>query len=289
MKTPRFEALAQKFKGRATFFFVYSGEAHPLAASSEQLNKFADALAAMDADGDHAVSRAEYHGPRYMFDAFDLDGDGVVRSHELLAARRIDQFRQFAAPTSYAERARAAARFRREVPGAIPLLVDEMDDRTAKSFGQLPNSAFVLARGGRVAAKMAWADAHAVEAVLAGLVGAPPPLPLPPPSGPLIARAQDAARRAGRPLLLHFTAPGCPACSAMAATLATRPATEALSAVHHLTVSVDDDAAWALFESLGLSATPGFVLFASDGHVRARTQGATDAAAFAAFLRSTSP
>jgi thiol-disulfide isomerase/thioredoxin len=285
MKTPRFEALAKKWQGRASFLFVYSGEAHPKAASSEPLNQFADRLAAMDTDGDHAVSLAEYRGPRFMFDAFDLDGDGVVRSHELLAARRIDQFRGFAAPTSFTERAEAAARFRREVPGEIPLLVDELDDRTAKAFGGLPNSAFVFARGGRLATKMAWADAHAVDVALSELLGAPPSPPPPAPTGPLLGEALGAARRAGRPLLLHFTAPGCPACRTMAGALASPAVSQSLAAVHHVTLSVDEDAAWALFESLGLSATPGFVLFGADGKVRARAQGLQDPAAFQRFLR----
>src|SRR5688500_12671465 len=95
MKTPRFEELASRWKGKAEVYFVFSEEAHPHAKASGKLNMFATQLATLDADGDEAVSVAEFgvmKAPRFMFDACDLDRDGVVRSHELLAARRIDQF-----------------------------------------------------------------------------------------------------------------------------------------------------------------------------------------------------
>ena len=39
-----------------------------------------------------------------MFDAFDLDHDGEVRSYEFLAARRLDQFKDIDAPTTSEQR-----------------------------------------------------------------------------------------------------------------------------------------------------------------------------------------
>src|SRR5262245_6343940 len=94
MKTPRFEELAKRWAGKAQVYFVFSEEAHPRAAANERLNGFAMQLARRDKDGDGAVTVIEYgdFGPRFMFDAFDVDRDGVVRSHELLSARRIGQF-----------------------------------------------------------------------------------------------------------------------------------------------------------------------------------------------------
>jgi thiol-disulfide isomerase/thioredoxin len=238
----------------------------------------------MDRDGDRVVSLAEYQGPRYMFDAFDLDGDGKVYAHELLAARRIDQFRSFAKPARLEERMEAARRFRREVPGEIPVLVDTMDDATAAAWGGLPNSAFVLARGGKVDTKLPWADAHAVDAALARLAGSAPPAAPPPLDSTLLRTSLAAAKKAGRPLLLHFVAPGCAACRAFDVTLATAPVQAALAKVHRVTLSVDDDPAWSLFESLGLGATPAFVSFTADGKPAARSQGAREPAAFLDFL-----
>src|SRR5690242_20607173 len=94
MKTPRFEELARRWAGKAEVYFVFSEEAHPRAAANERLNGFARQLSRCDADGDGVVTLAEFGtlGPRFMFDAFDVDRDGEVRSHELLAARRIGQF-----------------------------------------------------------------------------------------------------------------------------------------------------------------------------------------------------
>src|SRR5262245_30531760 len=150
MKTPRFEELARRWAGRAEVYFVFSEEAHPRAASNERLNGFAAQLAHRDADGDGAVTLAEYgtFGPRFMFDAFDIDRDGVVRSHELLAARRIAQFADVDEAKTVDERVALARRFRAEVPGAIRVLVDGIDNRVAKAYGELPNSAYVIDRDG---------------------------------------------------------------------------------------------------------------------------------------------
>lgn len=287
MKAPRFEALAQQFAGKADVYFVFSDEAHPKAASSARLNAFADELWSMDANHDGRVERSEYRGPGYMFDAFDLDHDGVVQAHELLAARRIDDFKDFAAPASYAERVAVVQRFRREVPGAIRILVDEIDGRTARAFGALPNMAFVLDGAGVVREKQAWADAGGVEQALARLVGgAAPAMATRTIDWRPVDDARARAQRAHRPLLIEFTAPGCPACRAMAdGTLADATVRAALGGVERATLGVESDASWALFEALGLHATPGFVLLDGDGRVRARLEGAQPRDAFLAFLR----
>lgn len=274
MKAPRFEALAQRYRGKADVYFVFSDEAHPRAASSQRLNAFADALSKMDANGDGLVQRSEYHGPAYMFDAFDLDHDGVVQPHELLAARRIDDFKEFDAPTSYAERVQVIERFRREVPGTIRVLVDTLDGRTSRAFGALPNMAFVLDGSGVVVDKQAWADAHGVDVALARLTGGVvPAAPTPAIDWTPVAAARARARQARRPLLVEFTAPGCPACRAMEATLADGDVRAALAGVERAAVGVERDASWALFESLGLHATPGFVLVDADGRVVATREG----------------
>jgi thiol-disulfide isomerase/thioredoxin len=292
MKTPRFEELARRWKGKAEVYIVYSKEAHPRAKSSAQLNAFADQLQALDADRDTTVTLAEYGAtaPRFMFDAFDLDHDGVVRSHELLASRRIDQFSDVEAPATMAERIALARRFRAEVPGDIPVLVDSMDGATATAYGGLPNSAYVIASDGRVAAKLAWAAVGDVERELARLTGAePPPAPAPPDLSS-IAASLDAARKAGRPLLLQFTSPGCPACRDMeATTLADAAVTQALGKYEIVRLGVERDDAWRLFEALDLSATPAFVKLGADGAPGDRRQGSQDRDAFLAFLGASGP
>jgi hypothetical protein len=287
MKAPRFEALAKSYEGKADVYFVFSDEAHPRAASSARLNAFADQVAKMDRDGDGRVTLAEYEGPRFMFDAFDLDHDGVVLAHELLAARRIDDFKDFDAPRTYAERVQVVARFRREVPGRIRVLVDELDGRTARAFGGLPNMAFVVDGAGVVRLKQAWADAHGVDATLAALTGRMGTLAT---LGPAkldwapVARERAQALKTKRPLLIELTSPGCGACKQMESTLADAQVKAALGRFERARVGVENDAGWALFEALGLHATPGFVIVNGDGSLRARLEGAQPPATFLRFL-----
>ena len=288
MKAPRFEEIAQRYRGKADVYYVFSDEAHPRAASSAQLNAFADALWKMDADGDGRVEKREFHGPPYMFDAFDLDHDGVVQAYELLAARRIDDFKAFAAPTSYAQRVHVVDRFREEVRGSIRVLVDEMDGRTARAFGGLPNMAFVIDGAGVVRDKQAWADAQGVDTALAKLIGMAAPATLESKiDWSTVAVARARALEARRLLLVEFTAPGCPACRAMSSgPLADAAVKSALGTVERITLGVENDAHWGLFEGLGLHATPAFVLVdAADGRVRARLEGAQSKETFLRFLR----
>jgi hypothetical protein len=288
MKAPRFEELAQRFRGRAELYYVFAHEAHPKAAESELINGIASAIQKMDADGDGTITRAEYRGRPSFFDAFDLDHDGVLRSPEFLAARRIDQFRDFAEPRTYEGRVNAAIGFRNEVPGLIPVLVDEMDDRAAKAYGDRANSAFVLRRDGRVHKKMPWANVPEVEAALVELLGSgSPPPAVAPPALDLqpIASALAAAKASGRPLLLELTAMGCAACAKMSTTTLTDPGVKVLlERYQQASLGVERDEAWALFEALGLSATPAFVVLDGDGHVERRSEGVRAPAEFRAFL-----
>ena len=291
MKAPRFEALARKYDQVADVYYLFSEEAHPRAASSARLNAFADQLLKMDANGDGRVERSEFVGPAFMFDAFDLDHDGVVMPHELYAARRIDDFKDFDAPKSYAERVQVIERFRREVPGRVRVLVDEMDNRTARAFGGLPNMAFVVDRAGVVREKQDWANAGAADAQLARLTGltekAATLTTIPQIDWTVVATERARAQKSGRPLLVELTAPGCPACRAMQqGTLADERVRKALGAVELATLSVDEDRRWALFEALGLQSTPGFALVdAQSGRVKATIEGAQPPEAFLRFLR----
>ena len=243
MKAPRFEDLARRWAGKATVLFVYSEEAHPKAAASERLNGFAEQVKALDKDGDGAVTVAEYgsFGPRYMFDAFDVDRDGVVRSHEIIAARRIDQFAQIDAPKTEAERIALAKRFRTEVPGSIRVLIDPIDNPTTKTYGELPNFAYVIGADGRVVFKEGWAAVKDVERELQKLTGQTPAAPAAPDLSLLAA-----AQKTGKPVLVELTAPGCAACERMAKTLADPAIAGEMAKYEVVKLSVDQDPAWRL-------------------------------------------
>ncbi len=286
MKTPRFEELAKRWSGKAEVYIVFSEEAHPRADALGKLSAFAGMVQEKDADKDGAVTLAEFGGmaPRFMFDAFDIDHDEKVYAHELLAARRIEQFREIDEPKTDEERVALARKFRAEVPGSIRVLIDPVDNRTSKAYGGLPNSAYVIGGDGRVAAKLPWASVIQVEQQLARMTGMPSPVFEPPDLTP-IADAHDAARRAGKAVLLEMVAPGCEACRAMDETTLKDPEVQQLlTRVEVVRLGVERDAAWRLFEQLDLTATPGYVLVAPSGAIGERRQGFQGRDAFLAFL-----
>ena len=220
-----------------------------------------------------------------MFDAFDVDHDGVVKSHELLAARRIDQFRDVDEATTLAQRVELARRFRAEVPGTIPVLVDAIDNPTSTAYGGLPNSAYVIGRDGKVTLKLAWASVHDVDQELARLAGAPPPIAEPPDLAP-IAKYLDAARTAKQRVLVELVSPGCDACTRMDdTTLADPDVARAMTRFTVARLGIEHDDSWRLFEQLDLAATPAFVIVEPDGRIVAHVQGFQDRDKLLAFLR----
>lgn len=288
MKTPRFEGLAAAWKDDARFYIVYTREAHPEGKGFDRLSAFADQVATMDEDGDNAIALAEFDGPREMFDPFDIDHDEVIRSHELLAARRIDQFTGFRAPETDADRIAAARRFREEVPGAIPVLVDPIGEPTAQAYGRMPNSAFVIGADGKIVQAMAWASVTEVEAALVRITGRQPVTPVVSPALDVLAPQLQAAHRSGKPVLVQFTAPGCAACRAMHdQTLQDPEVRRMLGGFEHVSLGVELDAHWALFEAFDLATTPAFVVLGADGTVQTRVQGFQAPPELLAALRPT--
>ena len=287
MKTPRFEEMARRWADDVDVYIVFSREAHARARGAAPLGEAADQLMSRDADGDNAVTLAEFGGPKEMFEPFDVDGDGVVRSHELLAARKIVQFADVDAPTTMAERRALARRFRDEVPGAVPVLIDELDNRAKRAYAAGPNSLHIIAPGGELSHVFDWASEREAEAALADLIGKrPAPLADAPVDwGPIDTDLED-AKASGRALLVQFTAPGCKACATMKSTTLVDPSVaDGLAGYSRTVLSIEDDAVWALFEALDLAATPSFVIVDPQTRVvRSRSQGLSSPAEFAVFL-----
>lgn len=278
-----------RWQDKADFYFVFTREAHAKARGAERLGKAADMLAAKDADGDYAVSFAEWGGPREMFDPFDLDKDGIVHSHELLAARKITQFDAIEEPATAEQRRALALRFREEVPGNIPVLLDELDNRTTNAYGGMPNSLFVIGPDGAISHAFEWASVRETERALAELFGESPNpsiIASRPPDWSVIAAQLGKAEAAGHGVLLQFTAPGCGACEVMEReTLADPRLAGPLASYERVTLGVERDDAWALFEALDLSATPAFVLVApATKTVTRQTQGVVAVEQFRDFL-----
>jgi thiol-disulfide isomerase/thioredoxin len=287
MKTPRFEELALRWRDKADFYIVFTREAHPRARNAGPLGQAADMLMAMDRDGDNAVTLDEYQGPMDMFEPFDMNKDGVVHSHELLAARKITQFETVEEPTTADERRTLAQRFRDDVPGDIPVLLDELDDRTSAAYGGAPNSLFVIAPNGTISHKFMWASTRDAEQALAELFDEEPPKAEPRTvDWSVIEPELAAAQGAEKPMLLQFTAPGCGACAAMESeTLSDPQLASDLQSYHRVTLGVERDDAWALFEALELSATPAFVIVTpATRAVLGKSQGFSEREPFLQFL-----
>jgi hypothetical protein len=66
-------------------------------------------------------------------------------------------------PTTFAERCALARRIRDELEVPLPIFVDGMDDASRALFSDLPSPAFVIDRQGRIADKLPWADAEALQ------------------------------------------------------------------------------------------------------------------------------
>lgn len=288
MKTPQFDQLAARWKGKASVYIILRKEAHPKGRLDKELNAEADSIIAQDANKDGQIALAEFKGPRFVFDSYDLNHDGVIHSHEWLAVRRISQFEQVTEPASYEERVQRARDFRKEIPGTVPVLVDTMDNKTMSAYAGLPNSAFVVGKDGLVKFKATWAAAREIDPVLAQLTGTPAVATAKKaPDFTIVNAAMQSAKKNKRPLLLEFTALGCAACKTMDSTVLTDPGIKkALEKYEVAKIGVDRDEAWALFETLELGSTPAFVVIDAGGAIKRRVEGLKDARQFLTFLQA---
>jgi thiol:disulfide interchange protein len=133
---------------------------------------------------------------------------------------------------------------------------------------------------------MEWASVREVEAALVRATGREAVTPVVGPDLDVLAPQIQAARRSGKPVLVQFTAPGCAACKAMHdQTLPDPEVRRMLGGFEHVSLGVEHDAHWSLFEAFDLATTPAFVVLAADGTVQTRVQGLLSPSELLAALR----
>lgn len=286
MKAPQFEELALRWQGRASIYYVMSHEAHALAAGEANLGRMLARVRDLDEDNDGNVTKEELEDDPIALGALDIDGDGVVRSPELLAAD-VSRFERVQEPRTRLERCDNARKLRKELKIRVPMLIDDLDDRTAHAYGRLPNMASVIGKNRRVALSLEWASAIEIEKTLIELTKYHPP------AAPeaaavdlsLLAAHLQRAKERGRPLLVEMVSPGCPACERMKTTTLVDPRVKARLVGYEIArVTIDTDEEWRLFESLGLGGTPAFVRFGPKGRLRGRIEGYQDVDELSRFL-----
>jgi len=88
-------------------------------------------------------------------------------------------FKNIVQPTSWEERRDLARKTKKEMKLDVLFLVDDMGDPSRKLFGDVPNPAIFVEKGGKVAEKLSWADASEVRRVLKTWAPAPKKKPAP--------------------------------------------------------------------------------------------------------------
>lgn len=82
-------------------------------------------------------------------------------------------FKNIVQPMSWNERRDLARKTKKEMKLDVLFLVDDMGDPSRKLFGDVPNPAIFVEKGGKVAEKLSWADASEVRRVLKTWAPAP--------------------------------------------------------------------------------------------------------------------
>lgn len=287
MKGPRFEAQAQRWKDHARFAFIFSKEAHPNAGELAPLLGYTEKLLANDANRDGVVTKEEYSGNLELFASMDIDGDGRVTTAETLSVRRIEEFEDVKRPRTLDDRKALATKFRDEVPGSIPVLLDPLDHSARAAFRPQRNSAFVFDAACKLHVYEEWATAAQTERALSTITGEKSRAPAIELDWTSLEPALRKASKNEQLLLVEFTSPGCPACKRMEATLEDPEVKERLAGFHMVENDVSDDDAWALFESLELGGTPAFVAVEpATRTVLTRSQGFVESSEFIKVLES---
>ena len=66
-------------------------------------------------------------------------------------------FEKIKQPEAYEERVALAHKSCEELKIATLIVIDDMDDTVRKAYGELPNSAYFIEKGGKIYHKEAWA------------------------------------------------------------------------------------------------------------------------------------
>lgn len=281
--------MAQRWQVSAQFYIVYTREAHPKGGELAPYKLMTEMMRRADTDGDNVTTRAEFKGPSDGFEPLDINNDGVIKRHELLASHRVQQFAEVDRPTNLDERMALARRFRAEIPGRIPVVVDDMKHSVRTAYRAMDNSAFIIGTDGRITHRFKWAYVPDIDAALAKMLGTQVPTPaLPKPNWQALAADLERARVNKKPVLIKFTTPGCLACQTMAqGTLADESVQASMNRFEVVEASLESDPNWGLFEALGFSGTPAFVVVDAGEAapaVRGKLQGAQEKADFLSFL-----
>jgi hypothetical protein len=93
----------------------------------------------------------------------------VVYSREPHAGER-KYFRKYSQHTSYEQKLKYARELVQEFGMKVPVLVDDLEEKTSKAFGWMPNMVYVIDKGGKIAYKASWTDRPRLDKVLDALL-----------------------------------------------------------------------------------------------------------------------
>jgi hypothetical protein len=79
-------------------------------------------------------------------------------------------FQEIDQPVTMEERKELASRCRTELGLDRTIVVDGMDNAVREAYGVLPNSVYIIKKGGEIVFKQAWSDAADWPVVLDGLL-----------------------------------------------------------------------------------------------------------------------
>ncbi len=95
----------------------------------------------------------------------------VVYSREPHAGER-KYFRKYSQHTSYEQKLNYACELVQEFEMKVPVLVDDLGEKTSKAFGWMPNMVYVIDKGGKIAYKASWIEKPWLDKVLEALLAA---------------------------------------------------------------------------------------------------------------------
>jgi len=81
------------------------------------------------------------------------------------------QFAEIDQPETYEERQRLAQSTCDDLHPATMIVIDEMDNAVRTAYGGLPNSAYIIDKGGKIVHKEGWAEIEGWSEILDKLLG----------------------------------------------------------------------------------------------------------------------